>query len=242
MATAPHVQFTNLYGPTEATVASTFHVVERPPAGGEAIPIGRGCPGEEVFVADERLDPVAPGEVGEICIAGAGLGLGYWRDEAATARAFVPDARRPGGRVYRTGDLGRVDDAGDLYFLGRADSQIKHRGYRIELGEVEAALDTIEDVAQCAVVGIATGGFESTAIGCAYVKRRDSALTPAALRRQVQRLLPRYMVPSRWLELSALPTNANGKIDRGRLGELIAETRRTPLAGANPRPLETGRA
>jgi amino acid adenylation domain-containing protein len=242
-AQLPQVQFTNLYGPTEATVASTYHVVAEPPLEGAPIPIGRPCAGEDVFVADERLERVPAGEIGEICIAGAGLALGYWRDEETTRRAFRPDPRRPSERIYRTGDLGRVDDAGDLHFLGRRDSQVKHRGYRIELGEIEAALDTIDGLAECAVIGVPTSGFEATAICCAYAPAPAHDLTPAAVRGAVGRLLPGYMVPTRWLRLDELPKNSNGKIDRKRLRELIAGARRAPEGGgerlpAAPRPTE----
>jgi amino acid adenylation domain-containing protein len=237
-ARLPHVEFTNLYGPTEATVASTFHVVAEPPPGGAPIPIGRACAGEEVFVADERLEPVPAGEVGEICIAGVGLALGYWRDEETTRRAFVPNPRRPAERIYRTGDLGRVDDAGVLHFLGRRDSQVKHRGYRIELGEIEAALDTIDGLAECAVVGVATRGFEATVICCAYATSPDHDLTPAAVRRAVGRLLPGYMVPTRWLQLDELPKNSNGKIDRNRVRELVDSARSGERPPAVTRPAE----
>jgi amino acid adenylation domain-containing protein len=221
----PHVQFTNLYGPTEATVASSFHTVDALPPDGAPIPIGRPCAGEEVFVADEQLTPLGPGEVGELCIAGVGLAHGYWRDEATTRKAFVHDLR--GRRVYRTGDLGRIDEDGVLHFLGRRDSQIKHRGYRIELGEIAAALDTIDDVAACAVVDIPSGGFEATVIGCAYTKRRGSDLTAAVVRSSLERLLPSYMIPMRWLELDELPKNANGKIDRNQVRELMSRQRRS---------------
>jgi amino acid adenylation domain-containing protein len=225
MSKLPHVEFTNLYGPTEATVASSFHTVNQLPPDGAPIPIGRPCAGEDVFVADEQLGRLPAGEIGELCIAGVGLALGYWRDEAATRRAFVHDPRQLGGRVYRTGDLGRADEAGVLHFLGRTDSQIKHRGYRIELGEIAAALDTIDDVAACAVVDIPTRGFESTVIGCAYMRRPGSDLNAADLRRGVQRLLPAYMVPMRWLELDELPKNANGKIDRNQVRRLMSRER-----------------
>jgi non-ribosomal peptide synthetase component F len=210
----PHVRFTNLYGPTEATIASSFHdVPERPADERMPVPIGTACGGEELLLLD------AQDGVGEIGIAGAGLSPGYWRDDEKTAQAFVPDPRNSGDRVYRTGDLGRVDQHGAFHFLGRADSQIKSRGYRIELGEVEAAVNAVGDVRECAVVGVESGGFEGTAICCAYAAELD----PAELRSRLTESLPKYMLPSRWLTLEKLPKNVNGKIDRNRLRELFEE-------------------
>jgi amino acid adenylation domain-containing protein len=225
MERVPEATFTNLYGPTETTIASSYFTVERAPAeANEPIPIGRACPGEELLVLDDELRPAPTGEVGDLYIAGDGLSPGYWRDDAKTAAAFVPDPR-PGrdGRLYRTGDLARTDEDGLVYFLGRQDSQIKSRGYRIELGEVEAALAAVEVLAEAAVVGVPSSGFEGTAICCAYVPSVDEPLEPAGLRLELGRLLPAYMLPTRWASLERLPRNANGKIDRPRLRELFAE-------------------
>src|SRR4029077_18667188 len=122
------------------------------------------------LVLDAKLDPTPPGEVGNLYIAGVGLSPGYWRDAEKTAAAFLPDPRGSStdGRIYKTGDLARLEDDGLVYFLGRSDSQVKSRGYRIELGEVEAALAGIQALKESAVVGVESGGFEGTAICCAY--------------------------------------------------------------------------
>ena len=215
MRRLPHVRFTNLYGPTEATIASSYHTLDAvPPDETEPVPIGRACDGEELLVLDEHLAPVAPGDIGDLYIAGVGLSPGYWRDPVKTEAAFLPDPRSPGSgdRIYRTGDLARVDDDGVVHFLGRADSQIKSRGYRIELGEVENALNAVAGVRECAVVGVDTGGFEGTAIAAAYVT--DDASEPPALKAALATSLPSYMLPSRWMQLDVLPKNQNGKIDR----------------------------
>ncbi|MBI4271501.1 MAG: amino acid adenylation domain-containing protein [Candidatus Rokubacteria bacterium] len=222
MERLPHVRFTNLYGPTEATIASSYYTVPRCPDDPQApIPIGTACAGEELLVLDEARQPVAPGAIGELYIGGVGLSPGYWRDPEKTAAAFVPHPRRPGAseRLYRTGDLARVGADGLVHFLGRADSQIKSRGYRIELGEIEAALHALPGLRECAVVGIASEGFEGTAICCAYVPAPGATVTPVTLRRELSRLLPGYMLPARWLAFARFPTNANGKIDRRRLKE-----------------------
>ncbi|PYM96551.1 MAG: D-alanine--poly(phosphoribitol) ligase [Candidatus Rokuibacteriota bacterium] len=222
MERLPHVRFTNLYGPTETTIASSYYTVPRCPDDPQApIPIGLACDGEELLVLDERMESVAPGEIGELYIGGVGLSPGYWRDPAKTADAFRPHPYRAGGsgRVYKTGDLARIDHDGFVHFHGRTDSQIKSRGYRIELGEIEAALNAAGGLRECAVVAITTDGFEGTAICCAYVPAPGAPVTPAALRSELSRALPPYMLPTRWMAFDSFPQNANGKTDRRRLTE-----------------------
>ena len=149
---------------------------------------------------------------------------GYWRDEAKTRSAFVSDPRpgREHERLYRTGDLARVGSDGLFYFLGRTDSQIKSRGYRIELEEIETAINSLAEVAECAVVGIDSDGFEGTAVCCAFAAASGADVQPPALRAALSASLPSYMLPSRWKSMSALPKNVNGKIDRRCLRELFS--------------------
>jgi amino acid adenylation domain-containing protein len=220
MERLPHAEFTNLYGPTEATIASSYYTMPGIPASEtESVPIGVPCAGEELLVLDEKLEPVATGEVGDLYIAGVGLSPGYWRDEEKTSAAFLVDPRKHGERIYRTGDLARVAEDGLVHFLGRADSQIKSRGYRIELGEIETALNALEDIRECAVVGVETGGFEGTAICCAYAPARGASVAPPAIREQIAKTLPSYMLPARWVVMDSLPKNVNGKIDRRSIRE-----------------------
>jgi amino acid adenylation domain-containing protein len=222
MRRVPQCSYTNLYGPTEATIASSYYTVTAATADeAAAIPIGTPCAAEEIHVLDEALAPVPAQEIGELYIGGAGLSPGYWRDEEKTRAAFVADPAT-GGRLYRTGDLGRRDAEGLLHFVGRADSQIKSRGYRIELGEIETHLATVPGVAECAVVGLPSAGFEGTAICCAWVSRPAAELDPTQLRASLSEALPTYMLPSRWLALDELPKNANGKIDRPALRVMFA--------------------
>jgi len=212
MTRLPQVTFTNLYGPTETTIASSYYRVPEVPADPRApIPIGSACGGEEILVLDQDLRPCSPDEEGDLCIRGEGLTLGYWRDPEATARAFRD---LPGGRVYCTGDRARIGADGLIYFLRRADLQIKSRGYRIELGEIEVALASLPEVREGAVVALASAGFEGTRIACAYVLRTPQAATPAVLRARLACNLPGYMLPSEWRELAALPRTGNGKLDR----------------------------
>src|SRR5206468_830593 len=157
MRRLPHVRFTNLYGPTETTIVSSYYTVPICPTDErEPIPIGTACDGEELLVLDGQLRPVAPGDIGELYIRGVGLSPGYWRDLEKTRSAFLP---YPGGagpqdRIYKTGDLARRGADGLVYFVGRADTQIKSRGYRIELGEIETALHSLPGLRESAVVAI----------------------------------------------------------------------------------------
>jgi acyl-coenzyme A synthetase/AMP-(fatty) acid ligase len=219
MQRLPRVPFTNLYGPTEATIASSYYTLPQCPGDDrDAIPIGRPCAGEALLVLDDALRAVAPGEVGDLYIRGVGLSRGYWRDPEKTAAAFRPNPEDPGDRLYRTGDLARVGEDGLVYFLGRADSQVKSRGYRIELGEIEVALQSLPGLAESAVIARSTDGFEGTVICCAYVPRPGVEVTPLMLRKDVGALLPAYMLPSEWKAFTGrLPRNANGKIDRRRI-------------------------
>jgi acyl-coenzyme A synthetase/AMP-(fatty) acid ligase len=222
MRKLPHVAFTNLYGPTEATIASSYHTVPACPKDDRStIPIGTPCDGEALLVLDGELKAMPPGEIGELYIAGAGLSPGYWRDPAKTSAAFIERAGADGlpERIYRTGDLAKAGEDGLTYFVGRADTQVKCRGYRVELGEVESALQTVKGVAEQAVVAVDTGGFEGAILCCAFVAKPGETLTAASLRTELSRLLPSYMLPSRWMQLDALPKNANGKIDRPLLKE-----------------------
>jgi len=229
MQRLPSARFTNLYGPTEATIASSYYTVPAPPASPiAAVPIGRACGGEELAVLGADMRAAPTGEIADLYIGGAGLSPGYWRDDPKTNAAFVahPSSSNPRARLYRTGDLARVGDDGLVYFVGRADSQVKSRGYRIELGEIEAALNGVELLKESAVVGVDLGGFEGTTICCAYAPATGHDVTAATLRSRLSTLLPAYMVPSRWLPFDALPKNVNGKIDRPRLRELFEEQAR----------------
>jgi amino acid adenylation domain-containing protein len=222
MKRLPKVSFTNLYGPTEATIASSYYRVEQCPSSDtQPIPIGTACEGEQLLVLDRELHPAPQSEVGDLYIGGVGLSPGYWRDQEKTNAAFVPYGN--GQRIYRTGDLARVGEDGLVYFVGRADTQIKSRGYRIELGEIEAALNSVEELKESATVAVPTEGFENYLICCAYVPRENGSITHAQLRVKLGALLPSYMLPSRWTVYQQLPKNPNGKIDRRKIQEAFAK-------------------
>jgi len=222
MQRLPHVKFTNLYGPTEATIASSYYTVPQcPETDGDEVPIGEACEGETLLILDDDLKPVAQGETGNLYIRGAGLSPGYWRDQEKTDSAFIPNpfSATPDDRIYGAGDLARLGADGFVYFLGRADSQIKSRGYRIELGEIETALNTLGMTQDCAVVAIDRGGFEGAIICCAYVPQKDADVTHALLCSSLGKKVPGYMIPARWMSLECMPLNVNGKYDRRKLKE-----------------------
>jgi amino acid adenylation domain-containing protein len=219
MRRLPHVRFTNLYGPTETTIASSHYTVPECPEDERApIPIGTACDGEELLIFDADLQPVPDGAEGDLYIGGSGLSPGYHDLPDRTREAFLQaPGGPPGDRIYRTGDRARRGTDGLVYFLGRADGQVKSRGYRIELGEIETALDGVPLVRECAVVAVERGGFEGRTICCAYVPAPGSDAGPAVVRRELSRLLPGPMIPAVWRTLERLPRNANGKIDRALL-------------------------
>ena len=198
-------RYINLYGPTECTGMSCWYEVDRPFAEGEKIPIGRPFDNTEILLLDSENRSA---KEGEICIRGVCLCHGYWNDPERTGKAFCQNPLRPEipDRIYRTGDLGRWNDRGELEFLGRADNQIKHMGHRIELGELETAAERIEGVAEaCAVFDP-----ERKRLALAYTGEADKKAVSVALRAAV----PEYMLPSRTVQLDAMPLTGNGKTDR----------------------------
>jgi amino acid adenylation domain-containing protein/non-ribosomal peptide synthase protein (TIGR01720 family) len=204
----------NAYGPTECADDVTHHVVDYDlPTTAATVPIGRPLRNARLYVLDDALRPVPIGASGELHVGGAGVGRGYVRDPAKTARAFVPDpfAAEPGARLYRTGDVVRWREDGALEFLGRNDAQVKIRGHRIELGEVEAVIREDHAVADVTVIAREEGADKRLV---AYVVRRNG--TPLD-REALGRKLPAYMVPSAVVELPALPLTSNGKVDRAQL-------------------------
>ncbi len=211
---APGRVMLNAYGPTETTVRVA---VTAPLAAGSGVPpIGSPVSGAGLFVLDGWLRPVPAGVVGELYIAGAGVGCGYWRRAGLTGSRFVAcpfgDAGAPGIRMYRSGDLVCWDADGQLRYVGRADEQVKIRGYRIELGEVRAVLAGLDGVDQAVVVARQDRPGDKRLVG--YV---TGTADPAALRAVLVERLPAYMVPAAVVVLEALPLTVNGKLDTAAL-------------------------
>lgn len=217
-------RFVNAYGPTETTVCATFKWCD-PQAPGVAgdiaivpgsVPIGSAVAQTQTFVLDPRtLQQVAAGEVGELFVGGAALARGYLHRAGLTAQRFMANPfGPPGARMYRTGDRVRVLADGQLQFVGRADAQVKVRGSRVELGEIEAVAQSHPGVAQCAVVLLEERNQLAAFV---VASGRGAAPDAQSLRRYIGERLPDYMVPARVHFETQLPTNANGKVDRGAL-------------------------
>ncbi|WP_026400352.1 non-ribosomal peptide synthetase [Actinomadura rifamycini] len=202
----------NMYGITETTVHVSYIALDRAYAAtAPGSIIGTGIPDLRVYVLDDYLQPVPPGVVGELYVAGPGLARGYLDRPGLSAERFVADPHgKAGTRMYRTGDLGRWRRDGALEYLGRADQQVQLRGFRIELGEVEAALTRHGDIRDAAVV-VRDDRLVAYVVG--------SGVESSELRRFVGRDLPDYMVPAVIVELDALPLTVNGKLDRKALPE-----------------------
>jgi amino acid adenylation domain-containing protein len=222
MKRLPHVRCTNLWGPAETTIASSYYTVPECPQHERAqIPLGSACGDGELLVLDGNLAPVAAGAAGELYIGGPGLSPGYWKEPERTRQIFVVDPRNPACRLYRSGDLVRTGEDGLVYSLGRIDSQLKNRGCRIAPGEIEAALNTLGILRESAVVAVPGSGFDGAVICCAYAVAGDIKPAPARLRAELEKMLPRHLVPSYWMEFGELPKNANGETDRLRLQEIL---------------------
>ncbi|WLH83117.1 non-ribosomal peptide synthetase [Pseudomonas sp. FP2338] len=215
----PDIGLVNAYGPAECSDDVAFFRVDLASTRGAYLPIGTPTDNNRLYLLDGALELVPQGAVGELCVAGTGVGRGYVSDPLRSAQVFVPNPfGAPGERLYRTGDLARRRSDGVLEYVGRIDHQVKIRGYRIELGEIEARLHEQPEVRDAAV-GVQEGVNGKHLVG--YLVAADEALNPGErMDRVKQRLraeLPEYMVPLHWLWLDRLPLNANGKLDRNAL-------------------------
>ncbi|QGF94745.1 amino acid adenylation domain-containing protein [Pseudomonas sp. CFSAN084952] len=218
----PQIGLVNAYGPAECSDDVAFFRVDLASTRGTYLPIGTPTDNNRLYLLDGALELVPQGAVGELCVAGTGVGRGYVSDPLRTAQVFVPNPfGAPGERLYRTGDLARRRSDGVLEYVGRIDHQVKIRGYRIELGEIEARLHE-QPLVRDAAVGVQEGANGKHLVG--YLVAADATLEPSEqLERVKQRLrteLPEYMVPLHWLWLDRLPLNANGKLDRKALPAL----------------------
>jgi amino acid adenylation domain-containing protein len=213
LAAHPKCRLFNEYGPTEGSVIATIHQVatseDRPP-------IGRPIDGVVVRLLDAALRPVPVGAIGEIHLGGVAVAQGYLGRPRETEAVFVNDPALPGGRLYRTRDLGRWRPDGTLDFLGRADDQVKIRGHRVEPGETEHVLADLPGVTDAVVIAGADPSGETCLLGYVVLADSDPGLL-AGLMRELTAQLPSYLVPAVLMPVEQLPMTSGGKLDRSRL-------------------------
>ena len=204
----PDARFINLYGPTECTGMSCYYEVDRDFELDEAIPIGRPFKNTDIILLNEEDKPAKEGEVGEICIRGTSLTLGYYNNFEKTSEVFVQNPLNNSypELIYRTGDLGKYNERGELVFVSRKDNQIKHMGHRIELGEIETVANMHPEIKSACCI------FDdvSKKIILYYV----GDISEADVATYMKDKLPRYMIPNLTKKLDRMPLTANGKIDR----------------------------
>ena len=211
----PDALYANLYGPTEITDACTYYIVDREFADDEPLPIGIPMANTDILVLNDKNELVTGDEVGELCVRGTSLSMGYYKNPEKTKEAFVqnPLNNAVPELIYRTGDLVKYNEYGEIIYLARKDFQIKHMGHRIELGEIETAVSAIEEITLCC---------------CLYDTKRqkivlfcDADLSKEYIHEKISKLVPEYMFPNRIVYMETMPINANGKIDRVKLKELL---------------------
>jgi len=223
-AALPGIEVLHLYGQTESICCSFFPVPDPLPDHWQSLPLGDAYPGAELLLVDAQGEPIeAQGDVGELHLRSAALFDGYWHADDLTARAMAPDPRTPDShaRLYRTGDLA-VRGPDGLFFVGRRDHQVQIYGNRVELEEVERCLAHAPGIAEVGVTDVRIG--DKHLLVAVVSAHQGPAPTTAALQEHCGKRLPRYMVPTRFLSIEALPMIAAGKLDRDALAKFAATT------------------
>lgn len=215
----PNAKFVNLYGPTETTDICTYYVVDRKFENTETLPIGKHCDNCDVMIIKEDGTQAKQGEEGELLVRGSFLASGYYKNDEKTKKSFIQNPLNPyyPEIVYKTGDIVKENEKGEIIYLSRKDFQIKHMGYRIELGEIETAINNMEEVTTCACIY----DEESDKIILFYQgkKGKEEILKNARLK------LPTYMIPNEIVQIEKIPYNANGKMDRVKLKQSYQESK-----------------
>ena len=212
----PNREYINLYGPTEATVACTaFRIIEKL-EDTDSIPIGKARENKRIILLNEENKLCKPNEIGEICILGSGLALGYYGDKELTEKVFTqnPLNKNYTEMIYRTGDFAYENDNGDIVFTGRKDTQVKIHGIRVELGDIENAACTLDGVERACVLL----NDEKKVLLFLQTKEKH---TQRQLKLLLKEHLPKYMIPDIVFETPKFPINKNGKIDRKQLIKMI---------------------
>jgi aspartate racemase len=221
----PDCTLINGYGPTENATFTCCHAMRAGGSVPDSIPIGRPISNTRVYILDEQMRPLEPGEAGELYAAGDGVARGYLNNPEATAEKFIADPfhRTDGGRMYRTGDLARWCEDGTVEFLGRIDNQVKINGYRIEPAEIEAAIRCHRGVEDACVVARADGNGSNRLVAY-YVVSKTACLSARELREGLATKLPHFIVPALFVAMDSLPLSSNGKVDRAALPVPLSET------------------
>ncbi|PHS10315.1 MAG: hypothetical protein COA88_02400 [Kordia sp.] len=196
----------NMYGPTETTVWSTIQELSKK----ETITLGKPISNTQVYILDDKLRLMPIGVSGDVYIGGHGLARGYWEDSKLTSQQFIDNPFVEGTKIYKTGDIGKWGQNGELVYEGRADHQVKIRGYRIELGEIENALKSINDVLDVAVIADSNDAYKYL---IAYYVSSEK-LEFSYLVDCLHDILPEYMIPEVFIHLDELPLTPNGKLDK----------------------------
>jgi len=207
----PGARIISLGGATEGTVWSNFYPIDKVEAGWTSIPYGKPIANNFFYILDEQLKPVLPGAEGELYIGGVGVARGYANDAEKTAKAFIKDPFNSslGGRMYKTGDYGRMLPGMNMEFIGRIDDQVKIRGFRIELGEITSVLQKHENVKSAVVLAKTVSGHEKELVAFFI---GDAQI--AALKAYLSEQLPPYMMPAHFVALDSIPLTGNGKVDK----------------------------
>lgn len=213
----PQCRYANLYGPTEITVDCTYYVVDREFADDESLPIGIACRNSDVLILIDQQREAAVNEQGELCVRGSSLALGYYNDWEKTQKAFIqnPLNKHYPETIYCTGDIVYKNERGEIIYVGRKDSQIKHNGYRIELGEIENAVLASKLVENCCAVY----DFNNKKIVLFYQAQQE--VTKSDFRKGLANRIPRYMIPTDYHLEDFMRQNTSGKIDRSHYKKLI---------------------
>lgn len=212
----PNRQYINLYGPTEATVACTAYKITEKLKDTDSIPIGKASENKRIILLNEENNLTKLNEIGEICILGSGLALGYYGEKELTEKVFCqnPLNKNYTELIYRTGDFAYINDNGDIVFTGRKDTQVKIHGIRVELGDIENAACTLDGVERACVLL----DEDKKVLLFLQTKQQHSE---RQLKQLLKEHLPKYMIPDKVFEFEKFPTNKNGKIDRKQLIKMI---------------------
>ncbi len=208
----PNALFSNLYGPTEATVIAGYYIVDRKFSDNDIIPLGSAASYGELLILNNENDLIETAdEIGELCIKGISLALGYWNNFEKTDEVFIqnPVNNEFPEKIYKTGDLVKYNNLGEILYIGRKDRQIKHMGYRIELGEIENAIISIPKLHQACVLYDDTRS-DIILFYCAKSEEINDRYILSIIKNKI----PKYMFPTRYKKLDDMPLNSNGKIDR----------------------------